>query len=119
MALHRPALMSATAWLRNRVGHLCAGTPWKSRLRYCLCIGAASARASLKAMNDLLLYSERSRLITANQIMLSVLVLAIYVTRIPTSRMNESDLAVSTHFIWPPHLPVIVAHIETDRLYFR
>lgn len=89
--------MSATAWLRNRVGQLCEGTPWRSRLRYCLCIGAASARASLKALNDLLMYSGPSRFVTANQIMLSVLVLAIYVTRIPTSRMNESDLAVSAY----------------------
>jgi hypothetical protein len=86
--------MSATPWLRSRVNHLCADTPWRSRLRYALCIGAASARASLKALNDLLLYAKASRLITANQTLLLTLVLAIYVTRIPTSRMNSSDLAV-------------------------
>lgn len=65
-----------------------------ARLRYGLCIGAASARASLKALNDLLLYARPSRLLTANQVLLVTMVLAIYVTRIPTSRMNASDLAV-------------------------
>ncbi|KAH8698489.1 fungal-specific transcription factor domain-containing protein [Talaromyces proteolyticus] len=98
IALHRPALTSPTGWLRNRVNHLCRGTPWKVRLRYCLCIGAASARSILKAWNDLLLYSTPSRLITLNPLMLAILVLSIYVTRIPSSLMNYPDLAMVITF---------------------
>jgi hypothetical protein len=94
IALHRPALMSSPGWLKHRINEHCAGTPWKDRLLFSLCIGAASGRHMLKAFNDLLMYSKPSRLVTSNQIVLAVLVLGIYVTKVPTSRMNESDIAV-------------------------
>lgn len=94
IALHRPALMSEVNWLKGRISEFCAGTPWGDRLKFSLCIGAASARTILKALNDLLLYSKMSRIITANQTLLAILVLGIYVTKIPESLMNDSDLAV-------------------------
>jgi hypothetical protein len=94
IALHRPALMSELYWLKPRIRELCAGTPWGDRLKYSLCIGAASARTIFKALNDLLLYSKMSCIITANQPLLAILVLGIYVTKIPESLMNDSDLAV-------------------------
>lgn len=91
--------MSASGWLRNRVNHLCAGTPWRNRLRYSLCLTAASARSILKALNDLLLYSTSSRLITLSPMTLAILILSIYVTRIPTNLMNNSNLAVCKTFL--------------------
>jgi hypothetical protein len=94
IALHRPAFLSAPAWLKDRIDEHCAGTPWGDRLRYSLRIGAASARAMLKALSDLLLYSKLSRIVTVNQIVLAILVLGIYVTKIPTGLMNDSDIAV-------------------------
>ncbi len=94
IALHRPALMSAPCFLRNRTNEYCTGTPWHGRLHFSLCIGAASARSMLKAVGDLLLWARTSRIITVNQIFLAVLVLGIYMTKIPMSRMNNSDLAV-------------------------
>lgn len=96
IALHRPALTSHTSWLRSRVSHLCAGTQWRSRLRYSLCIGAASARSILKKYNDMTLYSNGSRLTTLNQLLLAIMTLSIYVTKIPSSLLNGSDLAVCT-----------------------
>ncbi|KAJ0413100.1 hypothetical protein BJY00DRAFT_320128 [Aspergillus carlsbadensis] len=98
IALHRPALTSHTTWLRSRVSYLCAGTPWRSRLRYSLCIGAASARAILKTYNDMILYSNGSRLTTLSQLMLATMTLSIYVTKIPSSLMNSSDLAMVLAF---------------------
>ncbi|KIW09932.1 hypothetical protein PV08_11708 [Exophiala spinifera] len=98
IALHRPALMSATAWLRKSVNRLCAGTPWRTRLRYGLCLSAASARSILKALSDMRLYSTPSRLITLSQMTLAILVLSIYVTRLPSSLMNSSDLSLATSF---------------------
>jgi hypothetical protein len=100
IALHRPALMSELYWLKGRISELCAGTQWGDRLAYSLCIGAASARAILKALNDLLLYSKMSCLITANQTLLAILVLGIYVTKIPQSLMNDSDIAVRSHLTY-------------------
>jgi hypothetical protein len=97
ISLHRPALISELNWLNGRISESCAGTPWGDRLVFSLCIGAASARTILKALNDLLLYSKMSRIITANQTLLAILVLGIYVTKIPESLMNDSDLAVRSH----------------------
>ena len=94
IALHRPTFLSAPDWLKDRIDEYCPGTPWGDRLRFSLCICAASARAMLKGLSDLLLYSKLSRLITVNQIVLAVLVLGIYVTKTPTSLMNDSDIAV-------------------------
>lgn len=101
IALHRPALMSELFWLKGRIRELCIGTPWGDRLLYSLCIGAASARHMLKTLNDLLLYAKMSRMITANQALLAILVLGIYVTKLPESLMNNSDLAVRFHGIIP------------------
>lgn len=102
IALHRPALMSAPGFLRNRINTYCAGTPIRDRLHFSLCIGAASARAILKATNDLLMYSpvpgRITRLVTADQILLAVLVLGIYVAKVPMSRLNRSDLALVDTF---------------------
>lgn len=95
IALHRPALVSAPGFLRNRINEYCTGTPWHDRLHFSLCIGVASARAILKSLNDLLMYTGPSRLITVNHILLAVLVLGIYITKVPLSRMNSSDMAVS------------------------
>jgi len=86
--------MSATTWLRARVTQLCAGTPWKNRLRYSMCICASSARSIFKALNDLRLYSKPTRLIPINHTVLAMLVLGIYVTKLPSSWMVDSDLAV-------------------------
>jgi hypothetical protein len=86
--------MSAIYWLQNRIEEYCAGTSLGDRLRYSLCIGAGSARSILKSLSDLLLYSKTSRLITSNQVLLAILVLGIYVTKVPESLMNDSDLAV-------------------------
>ncbi|KAH8660162.1 fungal-specific transcription factor domain-containing protein [Xylariales sp. PMI_506] len=94
IALHRPALMSELYWLQNQITEHCSNTPWGHRLRFSLCIGAASARAILKSLNDLLLYSRVSRIIIANQTLLATLVLGIYVTKVPESLMNDSDLAM-------------------------
>jgi hypothetical protein len=94
IALHRPALMSELYWLKGRISELCAGTPWGDRIKYSLCIGAGSARSILKALSDLLLYSKISRVITANQTLLAILVLGIYITKVPESLMSDSDLAV-------------------------
>jgi len=94
IALHRPALMSAPGFLRNRINEYCAGTPWHDRLHFSLCIGVASARSMLKAINDLGMYSSPTRLVTANQIFVAVLVLGIYVTKVPMSLMNDADVAV-------------------------
>jgi hypothetical protein len=99
IALHRPAFLSAPAWLKDRIDEHCAGTPWGDRLRYSLCIGSTSARAILKALSDLLLYSRLSRIITVNQMLPAILVLAIYMTKIPNSLMHNSDMAVSLHSI--------------------
>jgi hypothetical protein len=95
IALHRPALMSDFGWLKSRIEELCDGTAFRDRLTFSLCIGAASARATLKALNDLLMYSSISRVITSNQILVAMLVLGIYVTKVPQSLMNDSDLAVN------------------------
>lgn len=104
IALHRPALMSAPGFLRNRINEYCAGTPLHDRLHFSLCIGAASARAILKETNDLAMYAGLSRIITADQILLAVLVLGIYVAKVPMSRLNRSDLAVR-----PPFRPPFVS----------
>ncbi|KAL1893528.1 hypothetical protein Sste5346_006357 [Sporothrix stenoceras] len=102
IALHRPALMSAPGFLRNRINTYCAGTPIRDRLHFSLCIGAASARSIFKATNDLLMYSpvpgRITRLVTADQILLAVLVLGIYVAKVPMSRLNRSDLALVDTF---------------------
>lgn len=102
IALHRPALMSAPGFLRNRINTYCAGTPLRDRLHFSLCIGAASARAILKATNDLSMYSpvpgQLARLVTADQILLAVLVLGIYVAKVPMSRLNRADLALVDTF---------------------
>ncbi|KIH87060.1 fungal specific transcription factor domain containing protein [Sporothrix brasiliensis 5110] len=102
IALHRPALMSAPGFLRNRINTYCAGTPLRDRLHFSLCIGAASARALLKATNDLFMYSstrgKTTRLITADVVLLGVLTLGIYATKVSTSRLNRSDLALVDTF---------------------
>ncbi|EFX01511.1 fungal specific transcription factor domain containing protein [Grosmannia clavigera kw1407] len=98
IALHRPALVSSPGFLRNRINEYCAGTPWRDRLHFSLCIGVASARAMLKAYNDLLMYVGPTRLITANQILLATLVLGIYITKNPLSRLKNSDLAMLSTF---------------------
>ena len=43
------------------------------------------------------MYTKRSRIVTANQLLLAVLVLAIYVTKWRNNRMVDSDFAVSLH----------------------
>lgn len=86
--------MSAVGFLHNRINEYFTGTPWHNRLRFSLCIGVASARSMLKAMNDLKMYAGTSRVITANQIFVAILVLGIYTTKVPVSLMNDSDLAV-------------------------
>lgn len=102
IALHRPALMSAPGFLRNRINIYCAGTPLRDRLHFSLCIGASSARAILKAVNDLRLYApvtgQLSRLLTSDQVLLAVLVLGIYATKVPMSRLNRADLALVETF---------------------
>ncbi|CAK7236160.1 hypothetical protein SEUCBS140593_009525 [Sporothrix eucalyptigena] len=102
IALNRPALLSAPGFLRNRINEYCAGTPLHDRLHFSLCIGAASARTMLKATNDLSMYApvpgHISRLVTADQILLAVLVLGIYVAKVPLSRLNRADLALVDTF---------------------
>ncbi|CAK7233918.1 hypothetical protein SCUCBS95973_008758 [Sporothrix curviconia] len=107
MALHRPALLSAPGFLRNRINEYCAGTPamrnMRNRLHFSLCIGAASARSVLKATNDLSMYAvpvpnQIARYVTADQILMAVLVLGIYVSKVPMSRLNRGDLALVDTF---------------------
>lgn len=62
-----------------------------------MCICAASARSIVKAMSDLIYSGGQSRLITVTQIMLAMVVLAIYISKTKHCWMNESDLAVSQY----------------------
>ncbi len=110
MALHRPALFSEIGFLRSRINKYCSGTAWQHRLHFSLCIGAASARATLKAVNDLAMYAGLSRIITADQLLITILVLGIYVAKLPLNRMTRADLAVCTT------RAMIEAHMLTEQL---